>query len=112
MAIPLLDGAPLRICAPYCLTRWSTHGKFLFVSVEYSSRTGPGPSLAIPVGPGESLPDLPVGGIAPVAEPSVAQRAESVGRGALATGKNPRALCLGEHFGPPEPLPNLAALAL
>ena len=42
MAIPLADGAPQRIRAPYCLTRWSTDGKFLFVSVEYSSRTGPG----------------------------------------------------------------------
>ena len=26
-------------------------------------------------------------------------------------GERPRALCLGEHHGPPEPLPNLAALA-
>jgi hypothetical protein len=80
MAIPLADEAPPRICAPYCLTRWSKDGKFLFVSVEYSSRTSPGRSLAIPVGPGESLPDLPEGGIA-LAEPSVVQGAESVGRG-------------------------------
>jgi hypothetical protein len=89
MAIPLADGAPQRICAPYCLTRWSTDGKFLFVSVEYSSRTSPGRSLAIPVGPGESLPDLPEGGIAPLAETSVVQGAEPVGRGALAPGKDP-----------------------
>ena len=92
MAIPLADGAPQRICAPYCLTRWSTDGKFLFVSVEESSRTSPGRSLAIPVGPGESLPDLPVGGIAPLAEPRVVQGAESVGRGELVPGKDP------EHY--------------
>src|ERR1700728_2715726 len=89
MAIPLAHGAPQRICAPYCLTRWSTDGKFLFVSMEDSSRTSPGRSLAIPVGPGESLPDLPAGGIAPLAEPSVVQGAESVGRGALVPGKDP-----------------------
>jgi DNA-binding winged helix-turn-helix (wHTH) protein/Tol biopolymer transport system component len=92
VAIPLAGGAPQRICAPYCLTSWSTDGKFLFVSVEDSSRTSPGRSLAIPVGPGESLPNLPVGGIAPLAEPSVVQGAESVGRGELVPGKDP------EHY--------------
>ena len=34
-------------------------------------------------------------------------RARSTG-----AGQEARALCLGEHFGPPEHLPNLAALAL
>ena len=38
MAIPLVDGAPLRICAPYCLTRWSKDGKFLFVFLWRSRR--------------------------------------------------------------------------
>ncbi|HEY3836741.1 MAG TPA: winged helix-turn-helix domain-containing protein [Bryobacteraceae bacterium] len=89
MAIPLDHGAPKRICAPYCSTRWSTDGKFLFVSVEDPSRASPGRSLAIPLGPGESLPDLPVGGMALVADPSVVQGAESVGRGALVPGKDP-----------------------
>jgi DNA-binding winged helix-turn-helix (wHTH) protein/Tol biopolymer transport system component len=92
VAVPLAEGVPQRICAPLCLTRWSTDGKFLFVSVEESSRTSPGRSLAIPVGPGESLPDLPVGGIPPMAEPRVVQGAESVGRGELVPGKDP------EHY--------------
>ena len=88
VAIPLAHGALQRICAPYCSARWSTDGKFLFVSMEDSSRTSPGRSLAIPVGPGESL-HLPVGGIPRLAEPSVVQGAESVGRGALVPGKDP-----------------------
>ncbi len=92
MAISVADGASRHICAPWCLTKWSTDGKFLFVSVEDSSRTSPGRSLAIPVGPGESLPDLPVGGIEPLAEPGVVQGAESVGRGELVPGKDP------EHY--------------
>lgn len=92
MAIPLAGGAPQSICTPYCLTSWSTDGKFLFVSVEESSRTSPGRSLAIPVGPGESLPDLPVGGIPALAEPSVVHGAQSVGRGELVPGKDP------EHY--------------
>jgi hypothetical protein len=48
--------------------------------------------LAIPLGPEESLPDLPAGGIAPLAEPSVVQGAESVGRADLVPGKDP------EHY--------------
>jgi DNA-binding winged helix-turn-helix (wHTH) protein/Tol biopolymer transport system component len=92
MAIPLDGGAPRRICASYCIPKWSTDGKFLFVGVEKSSRTSPGRSLAIPLGPGESLPDLPAAGIAPLAEASVVQGAQSVRRGELVPGKDP------EHY--------------
>lgn len=92
LAIPLAGGAPQRLCAPFCFTKWSTNGKFLFVSVEESSRTSPGRSLAIPLGPGESLPQLPSGGIPPLAEPSVVQGAESVGRQQLVPGEDP------EHY--------------
>jgi len=92
MAIPLDGGAPRRICASYCIPRWSTDGRFLFVPVEESSRTDSGRSLAIPVGPRESLPDLPSGGIAPLAEPSVVPGAESVGRADLVPGEDP------EHY--------------
>jgi DNA-binding winged helix-turn-helix (wHTH) protein/Tol biopolymer transport system component len=88
-AIPLDGGALRRICASYCNPRWSTDGKFLFVPVELPSQTGPGRSLAIPLGPGESLPDLPAGGIAPLAEPNVVQGAESVERAELVPGKDP-----------------------
>jgi hypothetical protein len=48
--------------------------------------------LAIPLGPGESLPDLPAAGIAPLAEASVVQGAQSVRRGELVPGKDP------EHY--------------
>lgn len=92
VAVPLAGGSPQRICAPLCLTRWSTDGKFLFVSVEDPSRTSPGRSLAIPIGPGESLPVLPAGGIAPLIESSMAQRTISVGRAELVPGKDP------EHY--------------
>lgn len=91
VAIPLDSGAPQRLCASYCATSWSTDGKFLFVSV-IDSWTGAGRSLAIPVGPGESLPNLPAGGIAPLAEPSVVPGAEAVAHGVLVPGKDP------EHY--------------
>ncbi|MGA9584664.1 MAG: winged helix-turn-helix domain-containing protein, partial [Terracidiphilus sp.] len=75
MAIPLDGGIPRRICASFCIPAWSPDGKFLFVPVEDPSRTGPGRSLAIPLGPGETLPILPADGIAPSAEPNVVRGA-------------------------------------
>lgn len=87
--IPLDGGAPRRICASYCVPQWSTDGRFLFVPVEEPSRTGPGRTLAIPVGPGESLPNLPAGGIPPLAQPDVVRGAESISRAWLVPGKDP-----------------------
>lgn len=92
LAIPLNGGPPRHMCTSYCVPRWSTDGRFLFVPVEDSSRSSPGRSLAIPVGPGESLPEFPAGGIAPLALPSVVPGAQSVGRGDLTPGKDP------EHY--------------
>jgi DNA-binding winged helix-turn-helix (wHTH) protein/Tol biopolymer transport system component len=92
MAIPVDGGTPRRICTSYCVPTWSTNGRFLFVDVEESSRTSPGRSLAVPVGPGESLPELPPEGIAPMAEPSVIKGSQSVLRDNPVPGKDP------EHF--------------
>jgi DNA-binding winged helix-turn-helix (wHTH) protein/Tol biopolymer transport system component len=94
MAIPLDGGVPQRICASFCTPVWSPNGKFLFVPVEDPSRTDPGRSLAIPLGPGETLPILPAAGIAPSAEPNVVRGAKSVARGELT----------------PEPVPDFASL--
>lgn len=88
MAIPLDGGPARRMCTSYCFPRWSTDGRFLFVPVEASSRTSPGRSLAIPVGPGESLPDFPPDRIAALAQPGVVPGAVSVPRADLVPGKD------------------------
>jgi len=92
MAIPLDGGNPRHLSTNYCVPKWSPDGKFLFVPVVDPSRTDPGRSLAIPLGPGETLPDLPEGGIPPSAEPSVVRGAKSVARGELIPGRDP------EHY--------------
>jgi len=93
LAIPLDGGTPRHVCQGYCFPiRWSTDGKYMFVGVEESTRSGPGRSLAIQLGPGETLPDLPSGGIAQGAESSVARGAVSVPRADLVPGKDP------EHY--------------
>lgn len=88
-AIPVDGGPPRIICASLCLPKWSSTGKFLVIPVEAPSLTGPGRSLAIPVGPGETLPELPRGGIQPLAEASVIPGAQSISRGELVPGKDP-----------------------
>jgi len=89
MAIPFDGGPPLRICADYCKPKWSTDGKFLLISVEEPSRNSPGRSLAIPLGPGESIPRLPTDGVAPLTKTGLIHGAESVGRAELVPGKDP-----------------------
>ncbi|HEY7391478.1 MAG TPA: winged helix-turn-helix domain-containing protein [Bryobacteraceae bacterium] len=89
MAIPVDGGTPRVICAHFCAPAWSSTGRFLVIPVQEPSRTDPGRSLAIPVGPGESLPELPPGGIEPLAEASVVPGAQSIARGELVPGKDP-----------------------
>jgi DNA-binding winged helix-turn-helix (wHTH) protein/Tol biopolymer transport system component len=86
VAIPLDGGSPRRICRGYCVPAWSSSGRFLFVPVEASSQTSPGRSLAIPVGPGEDLPEFPSGGIQPLADASVMPGAQSISRAELVPG--------------------------
>jgi DNA-binding winged helix-turn-helix (wHTH) protein/Tol biopolymer transport system component len=88
-----VDGGPLRrVCVGYCQPKWSIDGRLLFIPVEDASRTSPGRSLAVPVGPGETLPDLPAAGIPAGAEPGVVRGAQSVGRAGLVPGRDP------EHY--------------
>jgi hypothetical protein len=88
VAIPLGGGFPRRVCASDCVPVWSSSGRFLFVQVEASSQTTPGRSLAIPVGLGETLPELPPGGIQPLADPSIVPGARSISRAELVPGKD------------------------
>jgi DNA-binding winged helix-turn-helix (wHTH) protein/Tol biopolymer transport system component len=88
MAIPLNGGKPQRLCKGYCYPVWSSTGNFLFVPVEPSSQTNPGRSLAIPIGPGETLPELPPEGIPPSAQPGVVPGAQSIDRAELVPGKD------------------------
>ena len=63
MAVPASGGAPRRICEDYCPVAWAPDGKFLYVGVERSSRTGPGKTLVLRIPAGEMLPRLPDSGI-------------------------------------------------
>ncbi|MBS1803796.1 MAG: PD40 domain-containing protein [Acidobacteria bacterium] len=88
LAVSLENGAQRDLCVNYCAPKWSPDGKFLFIPDEYASRTGPGRTLAIPLGPGEALPDFPTDGIPPQAEASVVRGAKSIPRGVLVPGRD------------------------
>jgi eukaryotic-like serine/threonine-protein kinase len=89
MAIPMDGGQPRRICVGYCVPAWSSNGKFVFIAVEPATRTSAGRSLAIPVGPGETLPELPPAGIPFNAEPGIVNGSMSIPRESLVPGKDP-----------------------
>lgn len=89
VVIPTDGGRWRRMCASYCRPTWSPNGKFLFIPVEWPTRTSAGRSLAIPVGDGENLPELPAGGILPLANESAAPGSQSVGRAVLVPGLDP-----------------------
>jgi hypothetical protein len=89
MAIPIAGGETQALCRSYCLTSWASSGRFLYISVEADTQTSPGRSLALPLGPGETLPPLPAGGIRPGAEASIVPGAQSVNRVELVGGRDP-----------------------
>ena len=59
------DGSsqPVRLCPTYCLPRWASSGRFLFVPVDFSSKTSPGRSLVFRIGKNGGLPNLPPQGL-------------------------------------------------
>jgi Tol biopolymer transport system component len=69
LAVPTHGGAPRRICRQGgCFATWSSDGRFFYVLNYLTNPQRPaaftsGKTLAIPVPPGKSLPDLPPGGI-------------------------------------------------
>ena len=88
VAIPT-DGGPIRVlCASFCLPIWSPNGKFLYISVEAQSRQTPGRSLAIPVGPGETLPEFPPDGVEPGSDSNVIPGAQGIERAELVPGND------------------------
>jgi Tol biopolymer transport system component/DNA-binding winged helix-turn-helix (wHTH) protein len=92
MNIPVEGGPLQQLCEGFCVSSWSTSGKFLLITVEISSPNSPGRSLAIPLGPEETLPPLPLRGIPAMALPSIVKGAVSVPRANLVPGRDM------EHF--------------
>ena len=59
VAVPTEGGVPRRLCEGFCPVAWAPDGRFIYIGVTRSSRSSPGNTLAIPVRPSESVPDLP-----------------------------------------------------
>ena len=88
-AFPIDGGPPVLLCSSFCWSTWSPSGDFLYLPVEFASRKSPGRSLAIPMGPGDSLPKFPAGGIEPGSDTRVIPGARVVERAEFAPGADP-----------------------
>jgi hypothetical protein len=58
MAVPIDGSPPRRICAGVCRVAWAPDGKFLYIALSNADKT-----VAIPIPPGETFPNLPASGI-------------------------------------------------
>src|SRR5262249_52946383 len=63
MALPTGGGSPRRICSGNCPVAWAADGKFVYLGLAPGSQAAHGKTLAIPIPPGETLPNLPTSGI-------------------------------------------------
>jgi DNA-binding winged helix-turn-helix (wHTH) protein/Tol biopolymer transport system component len=88
MAIPVDGGPPRRLCVSYCFAQWSANGRFLVLELAPASETSPGRTLAIPIGPGESLPGLPPAGIDPNSQPGVVKGSQLFARDNVVLGED------------------------
>jgi DNA-binding winged helix-turn-helix (wHTH) protein/Tol biopolymer transport system component len=63
VAVPTMGGDSRLICPGYCAVGWSPAGNFFYIGIVQRSLHNPGKTVAIPLLPGETLPDLPTAGI-------------------------------------------------
>lgn len=89
-AFPLNGGPPREMCseAP-CFPAWSPDGKWLLLYVGKGSEADAARTLAIPLAPGKTLPDLPAGGIRPNTEPKAFPGSFFVNHVGFIEGSNP-----------------------
>jgi DNA-binding winged helix-turn-helix (wHTH) protein/Tol biopolymer transport system component len=89
VAIPVDGESPKRMCESFCVPSWSTDGRFLYLAIQSATRSSAGKTLAIPVGPDESLPNLPPTGIPVLAQASIVKGSQLVQRNDVIPGKDP-----------------------
>jgi serine/threonine protein kinase len=67
LAFPTGGGPPVQIYGP-ARVKWSTDGRFLFLSISSGSMGSTGKTYAVPLKAGAALPDIPPGGFRSEAE--------------------------------------------
>jgi hypothetical protein len=90
VAVPTAGGDPrpiYRNSTP--AVRWSADGKFFYLGVQGRSLTSDGKTVAIPVPPGETLPQLPPAGILGLEEATALPGARVLDRWDIAPGPDP-----------------------
>ena len=90
MAVPIGGGPPRRICVGACRSiRWAPDGRFLYITLEASSQTSAGKTLAIPIPPGEVFPNLPVSGLRGLEDAPASAGSQVIEAGNIAPGPDP-----------------------
>lgn len=90
VAVPTAGGDPRAIVRHSTqAVRWSADGRFFYIGVQGNSLTSAGTTVAIPVPPGKSLPDLPPAGISGLEDARALPGARVLDRWNIAPGPDP-----------------------
>jgi hypothetical protein len=85
-----VDGSPpLQICAGVCRVNWAPDGRFLYLAGNSAAWDNGGKTLAIPIPPGETFPNLPVSGIRGLEDAAAFPGSRVIDRYDLSPGPDP-----------------------
>ena len=89
VAVSTAGGDSRLICPGYCAVQWSPAGNFFYVGIVRRSMDSPGKTVAIPLLPGKTLPDLPPAGIRGVNDVKIFRGAKIIEAWDISPGPDP-----------------------
>ena len=91
LALSTDQGTEHCICHEPCMAAWAPDGRFLYLGLEPASRLSPGKTVAIPIPPGETLPNLPATGVHGLHDVAVVRGARIIDGWGISPGPDPYA---------------------
>ncbi len=88
-AYPVRGGPPVKICEGCRRVKWSADGKFLYLFYIGMGPSPEGKVFALPIRPGEPLPELPASGVRSEAEAAALPGVHVIERGNISPGRDP-----------------------
>jgi DNA-binding winged helix-turn-helix (wHTH) protein/Tol biopolymer transport system component len=89
LALSIERGAERCICHEPCIAAWAPDGKFLYLGLDQPSRRAGGKTIAIPIPPGEMLPNVPATGVHGLEDVSLFRGARIINGWGISPGPDP-----------------------
>jgi hypothetical protein len=86
-----------KICQFFCMSQWSADGKYLYLSVDISTKSSNGRTYVVPLQPGYPLPNFPAAGIASPKDLLTYPGVRVIEQGELSAGPDPSTYVFSRH---------------